>query len=194
MSAPHKLVILDRDGVINHDSESYIRSADEWQPINGSLNAIAQLNQAGYRVVVATNQSGVGRGLFSMSTLNQIHTKMHCEAEAVGAHIDAIFCCTHAPKDVCGCRKPKPGLLEMIVKRFGIDPAITPVVGDARRDLEAGAALHFPVHLVLTGKGRAALDAYQNADALPGHAQVHGNLAAFVSDFLFQPSIDETYA
>ncbi len=184
MSAPHKLVILDRDGVINHDSESYIRSADEWQPIDGSLNAIAQLNQAGYRVVVATNQSGVGRGLFSMATLNQIHAKMHLEAEAVGARIDAIFCCTHAPEDGCACRKPKPGLLEMIVKRFGIDPTAAPVVGDARRDLEAGAALHFPVHLVLTGKGRATLSTCSSADALPDHAKVHENLAAFVLDFL----------
>lgn len=188
MNTAQKLVILDRDGVINHDSDTYICSPEEWQPIDGSLEAIAQLNQAGYRVVVATNQSGVGRGLFSMAALNQIHAKMHRAAAAVGARIDAIFCCTHTSEDGCTCRKPKPGLLDMIAKRFGIDPIVTPVVGDARRDLEAGAALRFPVHLVLTGKGRTTLADYPNADALPGSAQVHENLTAFVWDFLSRSS------
>ncbi len=107
-----KLIILDRDGVINHDSDQFIKSPEEWKPIPGSLEAIARLNQAGYRVVVATNQSGIGRGLFDMDTLNAIHDKMHKALAQVGGRIDAIFFCPHTNADNCDCRKPKPGMLQ----------------------------------------------------------------------------------
>src|SRR5215212_9229114 len=148
-----KLVILDRDGVINQDSDSYIKSPDEWRPIPGSLEAITRLNQAGYHVVLATNQSGVGRGLFEVSTLNAIHDKMHRALAQIGGRIDAIFFCPHAQEANCTCRKPKPGLLEEIAHRFNMDLAGVPVIGDSLRDLEAASAVGATPMLVLTGKG-----------------------------------------
>ena len=180
MTASKKLVILDRDGVINVDSDAFIKSPDEWIPIQGSLEAIARLNQAGYRVVVASNQSGIGRGLFDMATLNAMHVKMHRAAAAVGARIDAVFFCPHTAEDQCECRKPKPGMLKMILERYEADPALTPVVGDALRDLQAGAALGFPTHLVLTGKGKKTLA----AGNLPDGTRVHDDLKAFASAFI----------
>src|ERR1035441_2739663 len=113
-----KLIILDRDGVINLDSDEFIKSPDEWIPIPGAMEAIARLNRAGYRVAIATNQSGVARGLFSLETLNAIHQKLHAYAQQIGADIDAIFLCPHSAADNCDCRKPKPGLLRAIGKRF----------------------------------------------------------------------------
>ncbi|GLU33014.1 D,D-heptose 1,7-bisphosphate phosphatase [Trinickia caryophylli] len=180
MTSSKKLVILDRDGVINVDSDAFIKSADEWVPIPGSLEAIARLNQAGYRVVVASNQSGIGRGLFDMAALNAMHAKMQRAAAAVGGRIDAVFFCPHTAEDHCECRKPKPGLLKMIMDRFEVDPATTAVVGDSLRDLEAGAALGFPTHLVLTGKGKKTLE----ADGLPAGTRVHDDLKAFALAFL----------
>ncbi len=185
MSTTKKLVILDRDGVINFDSDEFIKSPEEWIPIPGSLEAIAKLNQAGYRVVIASNQSGIGRALFKMSTLNAIHAKMHRAAAATGARIEAIFFCPHTPDDNCSCRKPKPGMLQSIAERFNIEPRLTPVVGDAQRDLEAATALGFPAHLVLTGKGQATAA----ANALPADVQVHQDLAAFTLALLAQPCI-----
>lgn len=179
-SASRKIVILDRDGVINLDSDAFIKSPDEWVAIPGSLEAIARLNQAGYRVAVASNQSGIGRGLFDMAALNAMHAKMNRQAAAVGGRIDAVFFCPHTAEDHCECRKPKPGLLRMIAERFEIDPAQTPVVGDSLRDLQAGAALGFPTHLVRTGKGEKTLA----ADGLPDGTQVHDDLRAFAFDFL----------
>ncbi|SIT35980.1 D-glycero-beta-D-manno-heptose-1,7-bisphosphate 7-phosphatase [Paraburkholderia ribeironis] len=175
-----KLVILDRDGVVNVDSDAFIKSPDEWVPLPGALEAIARLNQAGYRVAIATNQSGIGRGLFDMNALNAMHLKMHRMAAAVGARIDAVFFCPHTTEDHCECRKPKPGMLKMIAERFEVDPAHTPVVGDAMRDLQAGAALGHPLHLVLTGKGRKTLA----AGGLPEGTIVHDDLRAFALDFL----------
>lgn len=180
MTFGKKLVILDRDGVINVDSDAFIKSPDEWMPIPGSLEAIARLNQAGYRVVVASNQSGIGRGLFDMATLNAMHAKMQRAAAAVGGRIDAVFFCPHTAQDQCECRKPKPGLLKMILERFEVDPATTPVVGDALRDLEAGAALGFPTHLVLTGKGPKTLA----VGGLPEGTRVHEDLKAFALTYL----------
>jgi D-glycero-D-manno-heptose 1,7-bisphosphate phosphatase len=179
-SSIKKLVILDRDGVINVDSDAFIKSPDEWVAIPGSLEAIARLNQHGYRVAVATNQSGIGRGLFDMAALNAMHVKMQKAVAAAGGRIDAVFFCPHTADDQCECRKPKPGMLKMIAERFDIEPASTPVVGDSLRDLEAGAALGFPTHLVLTGKGRATLA----AGGLPPGTQVHDDLKAFALDFL----------
>jgi len=149
-----KLVILDRDGVINYDSDAYIRSPDEWKPIPGSLEAVAQLNQAGYRVVLATNQSGIGRGLFEMATLNAVHEKMHRALGQLGGRIDAIFFCPHAQDDGCSCRKPRPGLYQEIGHRLNISLRGVPSVGDALRDLQASAAVGAQPILVLTGKGK----------------------------------------
>ncbi len=148
-----KLVILDRDGVINHDSDQYIKSPEEWSPIPGSLAAIARLNQAGYRVVVATNQSGIGRGLFETDTLVAIHDKMIKALAQVGGRIDAIFFCPHTNADVCDCRKPKPGMLKDIGARFNVDLADVPVIGDSLRDLQAAVDVGAQPMLVMTGKG-----------------------------------------
>ncbi|MDD3675146.1 D-glycero-beta-D-manno-heptose-1,7-bisphosphate 7-phosphatase [Thauera propionica] len=148
-----KLIILDRDGVINADSEQFIKSPDEWKPIPGSLEAIARLNQWGWRVVVASNQSGVGRGLFGMDTLNAINDKMVRSLAQVGGRLDAIFFCPHAADSTCDCRKPKPGLFQQIAERFNVDLTGVPCVGDSLRDLQAGVSMGCEPYLVLTGKG-----------------------------------------
>jgi D-glycero-D-manno-heptose 1,7-bisphosphate phosphatase len=176
-----KLVILDRDGVINYDSVQFIKSPAEWKPITGSLEAIARLNQAGYRVVVATNQSGIGRGLFDMDTLNAIHDKMHRAIQAVGGRIDAIFYCPHPADSKCACRKPKPGMFERIASCFNIELAGTPAVGDSLRDLQAAAAVGGRPLLVLTGKGKMT----QAEGNLPEGTLVFSDLAATV-DYLLQ--------
>jgi D-glycero-D-manno-heptose 1,7-bisphosphate phosphatase len=152
-----RLIVLDRDGVINHDSDQFIKSPDEWQPIPGSLEAIARLNHAGYRVVVATNQSGVGRGLLDFSTLNAIHDKMHRALAQVGGRIDAIFFCPHTADSRCECRKPRPGMLLEIGVRFNVDMAGIPCVGDGLRDLQAADSVGAQPMLVLTGKGEQTL-------------------------------------
>jgi D-glycero-D-manno-heptose 1,7-bisphosphate phosphatase len=180
MATHKKLVILDRDGVINVDSDAFIKSPDEWVALPGSLEAIARLNQAGYRIAIATNQSGIGRGLFDMAALNAMHEKMHRMAATAGARIDSIFFCPHTAEDQCECRKPRPGMLKQIQERFDIDPKSTPVVGDSLRDLQAGDALGFVPHLVLTGKGRKTLA----AGGLPPGTRVHDDLRAFALDFL----------
>ena len=148
-----KLIILDRDGVINYDSAEFIKKPAEWKPIPGSLEAIARLNQDGYRVVVATNQSGVGRGLLDMAALNAIHDKMHKALGHVGGRIDAVFYCPHAQEADCTCRKPRPGLLEDIAHRFNTELAGVPCIGDSLRDLQAAEAVGALPILVLTGKG-----------------------------------------
>jgi len=160
-SAPHtrqvKLIVLDRDGVINYDSEQFIKSPDEWRPIPGSLEAISRLNHAGFRVVVATNQSGLGRGLFDMATLIAINDKMHKALAQIGGRIDALFYCPHTADSACECRKPKPGMLIEIGNRFGVDLTGIPCVGDSVRDLQAAAAVEAQPILVLTGKGEKTL-------------------------------------
>jgi D-glycero-D-manno-heptose 1,7-bisphosphate phosphatase len=175
-----KLVILDRDGVINHDSAKFIKSPDEWVPIDGSLEAIAQLNQSGYQVVLATNQSGVGRGLLDIAALCAIHDKMHRALAHVGARIEAVFYCPHALDADCNCRKPKPGMLEDIAHRFNADLAGVPVVGDALRDLQAAASVGAQPILVLTGKGKLT----KAAGGLPAHTQVYADLAAAVKSIV----------
>ena len=175
-----KLVILDRDGVINQDSASYIKSPDEWKPIAGSLEAIARLTQSGYHVVVATNQSGIGRGLFEMATLNAIHDKMHRAAGQAGGRIDAVFYCPHSQEANCGCRKPKTGLLEEIGQRFGASLKDVPFVGDSKRDLEAAVAVGARPILVLTGKGAKT----QREGNLPAGTRVHADLAEAVKSII----------
>jgi len=175
-----KLIILDRDGVINHDSDDFIKSPDEWIPIPGSLEAIARLNQAGYRVVVSSNQSGIARGLFDIMTLNAIHQKLHTAAQQVGADIDATFFCPHAADDHCDCRKPKPGMLQEIARRFDVSLKGVPTVGDSLRDLQAGFVSGCTPYLVLTGKGEKTLA----KGGLPPGTTVYPDLAAVVDHLL----------
>ena len=179
---PIKLVILDRDGTINEDSDDFIKSPDEWRPLPGALEAIARLNHAGWHTVVVSNQSGLGRGLFEVSDLNAIHAKMHQMLAAVGGRMDAVFYCPHTPDDACQCRKPATGLFEQIADRYGLDLKKVPVVGDSARDLIAGAAVGCEPHLVQTGKG-AVHRGRPLPDAFPPNTQVHENLSSFV-DFL----------
>jgi D-glycero-D-manno-heptose 1,7-bisphosphate phosphatase len=171
-----KLIILDRDGVINQDSDLYIKSAEEWVPLPGSLDAIARLNQWGYRVVVCTNQSGIGRGLFGMDTLNAIHEKMIKAASHVGGSIDAIFFCPHTNADNCNCRKPKAGMYKEIAERYNVDLTGVPAVGDSLRDLQAAVSVGAQPMLVLTGKGKKT----KIDPALPEGTQVFADLAAAV--------------
>jgi D-glycero-D-manno-heptose 1,7-bisphosphate phosphatase len=178
-----KLIILDRDGVINHDSDSFIKSPSEWVPIPGALEAIARLNQADYRVAVATNQSGVARGLFDIVTLNAIHHKLHGAAQQIGADIDAIFFCPHAAVDNCDCRKPKAGMLKAIGKRFDMPLKGVPMVGDSLRDLQAGYVAGCTPYLVLTGKGEAT----RTKGGLPPGTQIFADLGAVVDHLLRAP-------
>ena len=175
----NKLVILDRDGTINQDSDDFIKSPEEWIPLPGALEAIARLNHAGWQVVVASNQSGLGRGLFDMATLNAMHAKMNKHLSAVGGRIDAVFLCPHGPEDKCQCRKPLPGLFEQIGERLGMDLKGTHVVGDSLRDLLAGVAVGCTPHLVHTGKG-AAFQGQPLPTTFPSHTQTHADLAGFV--------------
>jgi D-glycero-D-manno-heptose 1,7-bisphosphate phosphatase len=171
------LIILDRDGVINEDSDAYIKTPAEWIPIAGSLDAIAALNRAGHTVVIATNQSGVGRGLYTEADLAEIHQRMQRELAAVGGHIDAIFYCPHHPDDHCVCRKPKPGLLHRIAEKLNTNFAEALMVGDALRDIECAKAVGCPAVLVKTGKGIQTLNAQKENWDVP----VYDNLAAVVA-------------
>lgn len=175
-----KLVILDRDGVINHDSDAYIKSPDEWSPIPGSLTAIARLTRAGYAVVVASNQSGLARGLFDHATLERIHDKMNEAVAAAGGRIEAIVYCPHGPEDQCQCRKPRAGLLRDIAARFKVDLKGVPAIGDALRDVQAARDVGARPILVRTGKGEATL---QRGEGLAGVA-VYSDLAAAVDALL----------
>ena len=175
-----QLVILDRDGVINEDSDDYIKSPEEWQPIPGSLAAIARLHRAGWRVIVATNQSGVARGLFSIDTLMRIHEKMYRAVSDAGGLIDAVFFCPHHPDDNCQCRKPRPGLLLDIASRLRIDLSGVPLIGDSLRDLEAARAAGATPLLVRTGKGTSTLEHRGLDPAVP----VFRDLAAAVDALL----------
>ncbi|MDQ5849783.1 MAG: D-glycero-beta-D-manno-heptose 1,7-bisphosphate 7-phosphatase [Pseudomonadota bacterium] len=170
-----KLIILDRDGTINHDSDHHIKSREEWRPIKGSLEAIARLNHAGYRIVVATNQSGIARGLFDTRTLFAIHDMLQRAVAQVGGRIDAFFFCPHAADAGCKCRKPAPGMLLEIGTRFNVALKDVSMVGDSQRDLEAAAAAGARPVLVLTGKGKATRD----EDKLPAGTAVFADLAAF---------------
>lgn len=169
-----KLVILDRDGVINYDSEEFIKNPDEWRPIPGSLDAIARLTQSGWRVVVATNQSGVGRGLLDMASLNAIHAKMHRAVNQAGGRIEAVFYCPDTDESHSPCRKPNPGMFYAIAERLNVALEQAPCVGDSLRDLQAAAAVGARPILVLTGKGRKT----RAAGKLPEGTEVYPDLAA----------------
>ena len=180
------LVILDRDGVINHDSDDYIKSPDEWRPLPGSLEAIARLCRADYTVVVATNQAGVGRGLFSLEMLTRIHRKMASSIRDKGGRLDSIFFCPHSPADQCGCRKPKPGMLLEISDRLSIGLSGVPVVGDSLRDLEAAAAAGAMPVMVKTGRGRLTQEKLSQGELSHtlGQTPVYADLAAFTDAVL----------
>ncbi len=182
-----KTIILDRDGVINQDSDAFIKGPDEWMPIPGSPEAIARLDQAGYRVVVATNQSGLARGLFDLDALNAIHTKMEAAIREHGGRLDGIYYCPHGPDDGCSCRKPEPGLLLQIGRELGVDLNQAIVVGDSLRDLQAAIAVGAKPVLVLTGKGRKTLEQITPEQ----HIDVFQNLTDFVETLLTKPVLDK---
>ncbi|WP_024301594.1 D-glycero-beta-D-manno-heptose 1,7-bisphosphate 7-phosphatase [Pseudogulbenkiania sp. MAI-1] len=153
-----KLVILDRDGVINKDRDDFVKNSLEWEPLDHSLEAIANLTQAGWRIVVATNQSGLGRGLFDLHALHAMHAKMHRLVNQAGGRIDAVVFCPHTPDDNCDCRKPLPGMVKEITERFNVKPEGLPMIGDSLRDLESIAAVGGQPILVKTGKGAKTLE------------------------------------
>lgn len=180
-----KLIIYDRDGTLNEDRDDYVTSAEEWQPIPGALEAVARLTQAGWHAVVATNQSGLGRGLFDMAALNAMHLKLNQQLALAGGRLDAIFFCPHVPSDECDCRKPLPGLMQQIGERYAIDLKNVPAVGDSLRDMQAAQAAGCEAHLVLTGKA-GAMDEAERAALLaqvPGTV-VHKDLSAFADAIL----------
>ena len=175
-----KLIILDRDGVINQDSDDYVKSVAEWQPIAGSIEAIAKLSMNDYQVVVATNQSGIARGFFDLDVLNQMHDKMHTLVNDAGGSVEAVFYCPHGPEEGCECRKPKPGMLIDIAERLGADLKGVPVVGDSLRDLQAADAVGARPLLVRTGKGERTIAKLGDDLAYP----VYDDLAAVVEMLL----------
>lgn len=181
-----KLAIIGRDGILNDYRDDHVKAPNEWQPIEGALEAVARLNHAGWHVVVATNQSGIGRGMIDMASVNAVHSHMMQKLAAVGGRLDAVFFCPHTPEDQCDCRKPQPGLMKEIGRRYGIDLALVPMVADTLRDLQAAHAAGCEPHLVLSGRA-AHLDDAQIAHMLaqvPG-TQVHDSLAAF-AEFLLR--------
>ncbi len=183
MTDCNKLVILDRDGVINEDSEAYIKSPEEWVPLPGSIEAIARLKRAGWTVAIASNQSGLARGLFDEATLHAMHDKLAALLADHGAAIDYITFCPHGPDSTCRCRKPQPGMLEEIAEHFGCDLAGVPVIGDSLRDLQAALAVGARPILVRTGKGERT----QAKGGLPENIQVFDDLAGAVVALLQAP-------
>ncbi len=184
-----KLLILDRDGTINHDRDDYVKSVDEWQPLPGALEAMARLNQAGWTLVVASNQSGLGRGLFNATALNAMHAKMHKMLAAAGGKVDAVFYCPHKPEEGCTCRKPEPGLFTQILARYGLEAPMDTVhtAGDTLRDIQAGAAAGCISYLLLTGKShalRGTLLANEAPADFPVGTQVHEDLAALAEHLI----------
>jgi D-glycero-D-manno-heptose 1,7-bisphosphate phosphatase len=184
--APAKLVIVDRDGTLNEPRDDHVKTPEEWQPLPGALEAVARLNQAGWHVVIATNQSGLGRGLLDMSSLNAVHQVMNAKLAQLGGRIDAVFFCPHAPEDQCRCRKPLPGLFEDIAERMGVDLDEVYAVGDNIRHLQAAHAAGCRTHLVRTGRSAGLDDAGLAAllAQVGGPIGVHDDLPAFAEQLL----------
>lgn len=176
---PLKLVVLDRDGVINRDSPDFIRTADQWEPLPGSLEAIAELTRAGWTVVVATNQSGIARGYLTRRELERIHARMESAVRQAGGRIDAIFVCPHGPGEGCDCRKPGTGLFRQIEARYGQPVAGVPAVGDSERDLEAARRAGARPILVMTGNGRETA-ARLGAAAPEAYADLRSAVSALI--------------
>ena len=183
MNANLKLVILDRDGTINRASDEFVKSPEEWHSLPGALEAIGRLNHAGYHVVLATNQSGLGRGLFDMAALNSVHAHMTKVLATAGGRIDAVFYCPHAPDEACHCRKPAPGLLEQIAERYGVSLRGVPYIGDSLRDMLAAEAAGCEPHLVCTGR-HADLLGHNLPPGFPANTRIHADLAACVDQLL----------
>lgn len=179
-----KLVILDRDGTINRASDEFVKSPEEWEPLPGALEAIGRLNHAGYHVVLATNQSGLGRGLFDMAALNSVHAHMVKALSAYGGRIDAVFYCPHAPDEGCHCRKPAPGLLEQIAERYGVSLQSVPYIGDSLRDMQAAAAAGCAPHLVCTGRHPELRGQTVLPPGFPPDTRIHADLAVCVDHLL----------
>jgi D-glycero-D-manno-heptose 1,7-bisphosphate phosphatase len=180
-----KLIILGRDGILNEYRDDHVKSPEEWLPVRGALEAVAQLNQAGWHAVVATNQAGIGRGMIDMASVNAVHAHMIRCAQRAGGRIDAVFFCPHAPEEHCDCRKPLPGMLLDIGRRYGVDLRQVPVVSDTLRDLQAARAAGCPPHLVMSGRA-AHLDEAQLQAILreaPG-TRVHRDLAGLAEHLL----------
>lgn len=182
-----KLIILGRDGILNKFREDHVKEPSEWEPIPGALEAVARLNHAGWHVVVATNQAGIGRGMIDMSAVNAVHLHMMKMLWAKGGRLDAVFFCPHTRDDGCDCRKPLPGMMHDIAQRYGADLSQVPMVADTQRDLEAAQAAGCPPHLVRSGRASLASEAEvaQWAASVPGTV-VHDDLASFASHLLQQ--------
>ena len=185
-----KLVILGRDGILNRYRDDHVKAPEEWQPIEGALEAVSRLNHAGWHAVVATNQSGIGRGMIDMASVNAVHSEMNRKLQAQGGRLDAVFFCPHTPEDRCDCRKPLPGMMLDIGHRYGIDLSQVPMVCDTLRDLQAAVAAGCEPHLVLTGRAAAlSPQALQQMLAQAPGATVHADLAAFAEHLLARDHI-----
>ena len=182
-----KIVILGRDGVLNQYREAHVTAPEEWVPVPGALEAVSRINHAGWHTVVATNQAGIGRGMIDMAAVNSVHARMNQLLLAQGARVDAVFFCPHTPQDGCDCRKPRPGLLLEIGRRYGVDLARVPMVGDTLRDLQAAHAAGCEPHLVLSGRaaGLSADVLLDMTSQVPG-THVHADLGAFADHLLRQ--------
>ncbi|MFN5701735.1 MAG: D-glycero-beta-D-manno-heptose 1,7-bisphosphate 7-phosphatase [Betaproteobacteria bacterium] len=183
-----KLIILGRDGVLNRYREDHVKEPQEWEPLEGALEAVARLNHAGWHAVVATNQAGIGRGLIDMASLNAVHQAMYRRLAAAGGRLDAVFFCPHTPEEQCDCRKPLPGMLLQIAQRYGLELAQVPMVCDNLRDLKAAVAGGCQPHLVRTGRAAAMDDEQLQALAQQvAGLRVHRDLAA-LAESLLQPA------
>jgi len=185
-----KVVILGRDGTLNEYRPDHVKAPEEWMPLPGALEAVAKLHHAGWHVVVATNQSGIGRGMIDMASLNAVHAHMLQLLHRVGGRIDAVFFCPHTPEEECDCRKPLPGLMKQIVQRYGADPRLVPMVGDTARDLQAALAAGCQPHLLRTGRAAGFDDAQvaRMVEGAPG-AEVHRDLMAFADWLLHRERV-----
>lgn len=181
--APVKLIVLDRDGTLSPDPEDFVRAPEDWVPLPGALEAVARLNHGGWRVVLASNQSGLGRGLFDMATLNAVHARMHKLLAAAGGRIEAVFFCPHAPEDECCCRKPAAGLFLDIARRMGVPLDSMVAAGDSVRDVQAAAAAGCEAHLIRTDQSLPVGDGAPLPPDVPAGTQVHADLSAF-ADFV----------
>jgi D-glycero-D-manno-heptose 1,7-bisphosphate phosphatase len=176
-----RVVLLDRDGVINEDSDAYVKSPDEWTPIPGSLEAIARLSGAGFRVAIVSNQSGLARGLFDLSKLGRIHQKLRDLLARQGGRVEMIAFCPHAPTQDCECRKPQPGLLKSVGQRLGVTLEGIPFIGDSFTDVQAARSLGMEPWLVLTGKGRMVLE---SESRLLGGVKIVADLRGVVEELI----------
>jgi D-glycero-D-manno-heptose 1,7-bisphosphate phosphatase len=182
MAGGARLVMIDRDGVINEDSGEFIKSVDEWRPIRGSLEAIAALHRGGFKVAVVTNQSGVGRGLYTEAALAQIHEHMRERVRAAGGELAGVYYCPHLPDAGCECRKPRPGMFRALERELQVSVAGAPYIGDRLSDVEGAEAVGARPMLVRTGTGAAT-----EAVLRPGRVPVFDDLAAAARSLLAEP-------